>query len=68
MPPGRPENPTTAAVEDAAGAASAMLEALTIVMVRHRSTMTRADWDEYEAAIEARDRLLEHLKRIKRGG
>lgn len=66
MAPGRPNNPTIAAIEDAAGAASAMLEAMTIVMVRHRITLTKADWDEYEAAIDARDRLLGYLAIVRK--
>ena len=66
MPPGRPESLTIAAIEHAAAAASTLLEAMTIVMVRHRLTMTKADWDEYELAIEARDRLLGYLKDVRK--
>jgi hypothetical protein len=68
MPPGRPENPMTAALEDAAGKASVMLEAFTIVMARQRVNMTSSDWNEYERAIKAREQLIECLKQAKANG
>lgn len=65
MARGRPENPMIAALEHTAAAAGVLLGAFTVVMARQRINMTPADWDEYEEAIKARDRIVAYLQQIR---